>query len=96
MKILAIEKEIKGVTKNMVAPFLEEEARKIWELHKKGIIREIYFTQDDRCAVLILECMSKSEAKKILNKLPLVKNKLIEFEIKPLVNYDGFERLFKK
>ncbi len=94
MKILATEKENPGVTEEQFKPFLKPEAEKVWQLYKQGIIREIYFTQDTHEAVLILECRDGKEAENILNTLPLVKENLIIFEIKPLIAYDGFERLF--
>ncbi len=95
MKIIAIEKEIEGVNEEQFQPHLKDEAKRVWELVQEGIIREIYFTKDDNCAVIILECSDKDEADKILKTLPLVKNKLIAFDIKPLVPYNGFARLFK-
>lgn len=94
MKILAIEKEIPGVADNDYLPHLEAEARKAWELHQQGLIRELYFTED-HCAVLILEARDLSHAREILNELPLVQQKLIEFEIHILNAYSGFQRLFK-
>ncbi len=95
MKIIAIEKEIEGVYEEQFQPHLKNEASRVWELVQEGFIREIYFTKDDNCAVIILECSDKNEADKILKTLPLVKNKLIAFDIKPLVPYNGFARLFK-
>lgn len=94
MKILAIEKEIPGVADNDYLPHLEAEASKAWELHLQGLIRELYFTED-HCAVLILEARDLSHAREILNELPLVQQKLIEFEIHILNAYSGFQRLFK-
>jgi hypothetical protein len=44
--------------------------------------------------VLILECENTEDASQILGTLPFVEADLIEFEIIPLVPYDGFERLF--
>jgi len=94
MKILAIEKEIPGVADNDYKPFLEAEARKAWELQQQDLIRELYFTED-HCAVLILEARDLPHAHEILNELPLVREKLIEFEIHILNAYPGFQRLFK-
>ena len=71
------------------------EARKAWELQQAGFIREIYFRADDNSAVLILEASSINDAKNRLEELPLVKNKLIHFDLIPLKAYPGFERLFK-
>lgn len=95
MKILAIEKEIHGVTDDkFTKEILKAEANKVWELYQSGIIRELYFHKDEHYAVLILECTDLEEAKQVLNTLPLVKNNLISFEIIPLSPYPGFERLF--
>ena len=66
MKLLAIENEEEGLTAEDFKPYLEKEAKKVWELQQKGIIREIYFN-DNRNAVIILECKNSSEAKIILN-----------------------------
>jgi hypothetical protein len=97
MKILAIEKDEPGVADNMFTPeILKSEAGVAWELHQAGIIRELYFHKDKHYAVLILECKDEEEARLKLQTLPLVKNKLIAFELIPLVAYDGFARLFTK
>jgi hypothetical protein len=94
MKILAIEKEAAGKTRHDFKPFLKDEALKVWQLYKIGIIREIYFNKEENTAVIIMECENKNDAQNILNDLPLVKNNLINFEIIPLSAYNGFERLF--
>ena len=95
MKMIAIEKEVEGKKAKDFEPFLEDEAKKVWELHQRNDIREIYFRGDQKAAVLILECESVEKAEEILSQLPLVREKLIYFEIIPLVPYPGFERLFR-
>jgi hypothetical protein len=95
MKILAIEKEFAGKTAEDFQPYLEAEARRVWELYKNGVIREIYFRADRTSAVLILECENLEEAKEKLSTLPLVQEDLIYFDFIPLAPYPGFERLFK-
>ena len=62
MKILAIEKEFDGKKAEDFQPHLEAEARQVWELYKKGVIREIYFQADPKSAVLILECENSVKA----------------------------------
>jgi len=97
MKIIAIEKDVPGVTDNMFTPeILKAEAGVAWELHQAGIIRELYFQKEKHNAVLILECKDEDDVKYTLQSLPLVKNNLITFELIPLVAYDGFARLFGK
>lgn len=94
MKVLAIEKEVPGVAEGDYQPWLQAEALKAWELHQQGLIRELYFT-DDHCAVLVLEAQDKAHARQIIDQLPLVQQKLIDFDLMVLSAYTGFARLFK-
>jgi hypothetical protein len=96
MKILALEKETPGATPEGFAPHLKAEASRVWELYKNGQLREIYFRQDRKDAVLVLECADVEEARQLLETLPLVQSGLVTFEFIPLVPYPGFERLFEK
>ncbi len=94
MKILAMEVETAGVQPEQFSPHLKGEARRVWELYQKGLIRELYFRGDRSEAVLILECADVEAARQTLESLPLVQAGLIRFEIIPLVPYPGFARLF--
>jgi len=97
MKILAMEKEIPGVTAEKFTSHLKKaEAARVWELYQAGIFRELYFRQDRSDAVLVLECADVAEANQVLNTLPLVREGLIAFDIIPLIPYPGFFRLFAK
>ena len=96
MKILALEKGIPDVPGNALQPHLKAEGARIWELIQSGVIREIYFQDDKKDAILILECNDKEEAQATLNTLPLVKEGFITFKIIPLVPYDGLSRLFQE
>ena len=53
MKILALEHELSSATADQFQRFANGEARKVWELHQAGIIRELYFRADQNEAVLI-------------------------------------------
>jgi len=94
MKILAIEREVPGIEESKFKPFLKQEAAMVWELYQAGVIRELYFRQDQTSAVLILECEDVKDANSALNSLPLVREGLIAFDIIPLRAYPGFSRLF--
>lgn len=94
MKVLALEQEVTGINPDAYQPHLKAEAQQVWELQQAGILREIYFRQDQSTAVLVLECESGTEAQNVLGSLPLVQAGLITFEIIPLKAYPGFERLF--
>jgi hypothetical protein len=94
MKLLALERELPGLTAADFQPHLKAEARRVWELQQSGELREIYFTAEAHSAVLVLECDSIEEAQPLLETLPLVQAGLIAFDLIPLVPYDGFARLF--
>lgn len=95
MKILAIEHETPRRTAENYSQLLEDEARRVWELHMAGTIRELYFRQERSEAILVLECATQAEAEETLDRLPLVAAGIIRFELVALRAYPGFERLFK-
>ena len=94
MRIIALEHEVPGATSEAFQQYAQDEARKAWDLHQSGLIRELYFRADESSAVLVLECASIEEASKILAELPFVREGLITFELIPLRAYPGFARLF--
>ena len=95
MKILAIEHDPPDVRDDQFTEaLLQAEARRAWELQQAGVIRELYFRADRDEAVLVLECTNVVEALEVLNTLPLMREKLIGFELIPLAAYPGFARLF--
>ena len=74
---------------------LKQEAKVLWNLQKKGVIRSIWFTKKTREAILIIEAEDSIRTKKIVDTFPLVEKGLISYDIVELVAYDGFERLFR-
>lgn len=96
MKIIAIERELPGITEEHLQPYLKEESARAWELYQSGIVRELHFRVDRPGALLVLEAASVEEAKKTLATLPLVREGLIEFDLIPLAPYPGFARLFAR
>jgi hypothetical protein len=73
---------------------LKQEAKVLWNLQKKGIIRSIWFTKNTREAILIIEAEDSIRTKEIVDTFPLVEEGLISYDIIELVAYDGYERLF--
>ena len=94
MRILALERDVAGVTDERCEPYLASEAARAWALHQAGVIRELYFRADREAAVLVLECATVEEARQALATLPLVREGLIAFDMVPLRAYSGFARLF--
>ena len=93
MQILALERELRPIDAQRHALVLRDEAAQVWALKKQGVIRELWFTQRGRHAVVLLECASTEEAQQHLASLPLVREGLIAFEVLALTPYDGLDRL---
>jgi hypothetical protein len=94
MQILAIDRFLPGTTMEKVQPLLREEMVVTWEHYKQGKIRELYFRHDHPGVVLMMECQSLEEAAELIEELPLVKERLIEFDLIPLGPFEPFEALF--
>ena len=85
-----------GVDWNNKEDVLREEAEYIWNLQKNGILRNIWFTDPERDAVLLFESETKEKVQELTRYMPLVKNGLIGCRVMQLKAYDGYERLFSK
>jgi hypothetical protein len=95
MRIIALERPVPGVRDDAFTPaLLREEAEAAWALHQAGTIRELCFRTDREEAVLFLEAPDLAAAGELLARLPLVRERLIAFELVPLRAYPGFARLF--
>jgi hypothetical protein len=93
MKILAKSRTLAADETAFTRELLQAEAERVWALQQTGVVREIYFTAAGE-AVLVLEATGAMAARRALATLPLVRAKLIEFEIDELRAYSGFARLF--
>ncbi len=96
MQFLAMEVELPGAAAEGFAPHLRAEARHVWDLQQRGIVRNAWFRPDQHTAVLALECPGAAEAERLLADFPLVRHGLIRFELIPLAPYPGFGRLFQE
>lgn len=94
MKYMAIEKELEWKDPDDKVGLLRKEAERIYQIYLSGILRECYFTREKHTAVLILECGDKSEARQVIDSLPLVKAGVIDFELWTLGPYTGLDRMF--
>jgi len=94
MKFIALEIESPNATAADFEPHLRDEARHVWDLQQRGLVREAYFRSDRHTAVLMLECESLAQAQTLMAAFPLVQQGLIHFDIIPLIPYSGLSRLF--
>jgi hypothetical protein len=93
MKIFAIDRILPTATEDTIRGVVIREALHIWMLYTKDIVRETYFRKDRPGVVLVLECESVAEAKKILSTFPMVKNAVIDFDIIPVGHFVPFGTL---
>jgi len=96
MKILAIDHLLPGKTFDDVKPHLRNEAEKAWKLYEKGVFRELYMRGGKPGAVVVLECRDVEEARSIMADLPLVREKIIEFDFMALEPFTPFASLFAR
>ncbi|MFZ5494067.1 MAG: muconolactone Delta-isomerase family protein [Verrucomicrobiota bacterium] len=94
MRVLALEHDLSLTIRPDLSDIQRAEAAAVWDLQKRGIIREIWFTAGRHRAIIMLECASTCEARNHLATLPLVHQGLSEFDLLELTAYDGYERLF--
>ena len=80
MKILAKSRTLAADEAAFTPELLRAEAETVWSIQHSGTLREIYFTAGGE-AVLVLEAANAAAARRVLATLPLVRAKLIEFEI---------------
>lgn len=95
MKFLAMSRRVAGVGNEQVATQAVAEALQAFRLVREGIFEQMYFSAEWKGAVLILQAADRAAAEAALATLPMVRERLIEFDLYRLDPYDHFQRLFK-
>jgi hypothetical protein len=96
MKIIAIDRILPTASEEKIRGVVIREALHIWTLYTKEVLRELYFRKDRPGVVMVLECDSAAEAKRLLNTFPLVKSGVIEFDVIPVGHFVPFGTLIDK
>jgi hypothetical protein len=94
MQYLIITSDVGNIDWKTKGEVLKEEAQYIWDLSIKGIVRNIWFTQETKDAILIIEAESEQQVIETMKNAPLVIEGLLGYKIVGLQAYTGFERLF--
>lgn len=94
MKLLCLDIPTPGASPEKYRPYLADEARHAWKLHKSGVVRDFYFRQDRPGVVLIAECDSVEAAQQALREFPLSKAGLLDWKVIPLGPFATWELLF--
>ena len=85
--VLAMDRILPGAKESALKALLPQEARAVLNLYLLGSIRQWYFRQDRPGAVFIIEASSMDNARQLLDDLPLVKARLVSFDLIPVGPY---------
>ncbi|MEC9344458.1 MAG: superoxide dismutase [Pseudomonadota bacterium] len=94
MKIMAISRRVQGATYEDIQRLQVPEVKKVWQGIGDGTIREIYFDPQKPCVVVILETNSPEAARAYMAELPMVQQKLIDFDYTVLGPFTQLSHLF--
>ncbi|PWH14796.1 MAG: hypothetical protein DDG60_07125 [Anaerolineae bacterium] len=95
MKILALEYFLPSADPDLLDAYQAAQTRRMLDLMRAGVLREVYLRAEQQETVLVLECNDVNEAYEILHALPKAQAGLIAFEVIPLSPYDGFVQLLE-
>jgi muconolactone delta-isomerase len=90
VKVLCISNRLPNADPAKLAALQDEEAARVRELYREGVVREVYFDKDRKPApkgILVLECPSREAAQAILATLPMVAQGQIDFDLYVLGPY---------
>jgi hypothetical protein len=71
LKILAIEREVPGTPADAFAPYLKAEAAHAWQLYQAGVVRELYFRQDEHSFTALRHVLRPSEERSLITRMPI-------------------------
>ena len=96
MKVLALGHDLVAQDDPRFAELRPAEARTVWGLLQRDVLREVYYRADRANGVLVFEVPDVDAARAAVDSLPLVAAGLIDFDLVPLKPYPGFARLFRE
>lgn len=94
MQYLALSYRLEGTTQESLTKLAREEAQVAWQLLTEGILRSVHLCPDRPGSVIVLECDSIDEARQALQRLPMVRDGLIAFEVSRMIAFTGWSALF--
>ncbi|MEY4767665.1 MAG: hypothetical protein RL637_304 [Pseudomonadota bacterium] len=95
---ILITQPVTGVTAEQVAPYLKEQALAIWHNYQTGLFRQLFDRgnlSQKGGEVIMMMANDVADAKQIAEQLPLVKNKLVNYQLIPVRYFFPFGDLFR-
>lgn len=96
MQVLVIARVKSGILMEQVLPFVGAEADRAWKFYASEQIRQMYYIADMSGAVMLWEGESVESVTQEAQKLPMVKEGILECEVLALKPYTGYASLFAK
>jgi hypothetical protein len=69
-----------GITRDQIQKVMPQEVRDTVRLYLAGTIRQWYSRGDGKGVVFILDCKDVAEARSVMEKLPLAKENLVDYD----------------
>lgn len=94
MQILALSRRLAGATPEQLKVLEQPEALGAYRLMMNGHLRSVHMVPDRPGAMLIMECDDLAHARMLLDELPMVEQKLIDFDLSRMLPYPALSSLF--
>ena len=101
MQFLVIIKPKPDLAEDALHPIIRKENVEAWAMVTEGILRSLWYLPPSSSGakgpggtVCILECADGAEARRQIDRLPLVRNGFVSIELLHLNPFSGFELLF--
>ncbi len=94
-QFVLITRKAQGVTDSQISALDKEESLAVWQNYQTGLFSQM-FDRENKVggAAIILRADNIDDARAIVNELPLIKNKLIDYDLIPVHHFFPFEALF--
>ena len=73
MRVIAFDRFRPGVTMETIQPLLAEEVANVWNLWKRGVVRENYARADEPGVVVVFEVEDVAAAEALVAEFPMTK-----------------------
>lgn len=101
MQFLLISKQKPDVAEDALRSLVKKENLEAWAMMKEGVLRSLWYllpvsadAKGPSGSVCLLECADSVEARRQINRFPLVLNGFVDIELLQLDPFNGFELLF--
>jgi hypothetical protein len=96
MRFIAINKITAQAPQEQLNSLRQEELLAEWELQKKDILRQTHSLVNLQGTIFMMEAANEAEARQALERLPLMKAGLMDFDLYGYQHNQNYARLFEE